>query len=108
MVPRLNFALMVVLIIGLLAGVTALALSGTKPASKRIPTAEEIDSLMTRLASPDESVSTDARNRLLRLGEQSPVERLRAASASSDPVLSANARETLQMLLPQGAQDPEP
>jgi hypothetical protein len=102
MVPRLNFILMGVLSVGLMAGVTALAVTYSGKGRRTEVSEERVDALVNRLADRDEEVVGDARRLLLRIGPDS-VPRLRKALDSHDAQTRRHANELIRLLEDSGA-----
>lgn len=97
MAPRVNYILMAVLSLGLLAGVTALAVTYSGKGREREVSRERIDALVNRLADSDAEVVMDARRMLLRLGNQS-LPRLYRALDSRNPQVRHHAGELIRLL----------
>lgn len=97
MVPRLNYLLMAVLSVGLLAGVTAFAVAYSSKGRQVQVSEDRIDALVNRLADSDEDVVKDARRMLLRIGADS-VPRLRRALDSRDVQIRRHAAELIRLL----------
>ena len=97
MVPRLNYVLMVVLSVGLLFGVTALAVTFSGNDKKTEVTDEQIAALVNRLANSDEDVVLNARRSLLRIGVDA-LPRLERAVRSENPEVCRHAGELIRLI----------
>lgn len=99
MVPRLNYVLMVVLILGLLGGVTVLAITfSDSPADLVHEISDaEIQALVNRLGSRDPEIRGSARGRLLELGERA-LPKLEEAVESGNPRIAPQAATLVEKI----------
>jgi hypothetical protein len=96
MVPRLNYVLMVVLSVGLLAVVTGLALS-SQPKEKPAATDLELSAWINRLGNSDMDLVRQARSDLISAG-QAALPRLKLALDSDNAQVRDQARRVIDVI----------
>lgn len=95
MVPKLNYVLMVVLTLGLLTAVTALALPG--PREKAPASDAQISALINRLANEDTDIVRDARHDLIDCGNHA-LPRLNLALQHENRQVRDQAKRTIDVI----------
>jgi hypothetical protein len=101
MVPRFNYVLMVVLCVGLLAGVTALAVTFSGPREEPGITGEQIEALINRLGNPDDNIVYETRRALLYAGEDA-LPHLERAAKSPQAEIAHHASELILLIRESG------
>jgi hypothetical protein len=95
MVPKLNYVLMVVLTLGLLTVVTALALPG--PKVKPLATDAELTALINRLGNDDSDIVREARHDLINCGTHA-LPQLKLALTHENKQIRDQAKRTMDVI----------
>lgn len=97
MVPKLNYALMLILSAGLLAGLTLLAVSASGRPDHRPVTEAELKALINMLCSEREESVREAEKRLTEIGAPARP-RLEELAGSENRDYAARARKVLALI----------
>jgi len=96
-VPKLNYALMIILSAGLLAGITVLAVSVSGKTQSRTVTDAELKALLNMLCSDKEETVVQAEKRLAEIGLPAKSKLLELAN-SENPEYAARAQRVIALI----------
>lgn len=97
MVPKLNYALMIILSAGLLAGITVLAVSVSGKPDNRPVTDAELKALINMLCSEREETVRQAEKRLAEIGQPARP-KLQELANSENQDYAARAQKVIAMI----------